>query len=216
MAEPDRNQILDAILAERRSVRAFTDEVPPRSLIEAVVHAGLQAPFAEMAVGDRLDYRRFVVIERGGTILKVAADLMRRRMTAQLERVRQQTKAQPAIAPRVEPFTRRLETLIQNGVPGVGDAPWFVVVAERKGTPAAEQQALAHCLQNMWLKATALGLGFHLVSATALMTEDRAFCELMGVPLKEFELNGCAIGVPKVRPPPRARPTVEATTTWLQ
>ncbi|MGD0953085.1 MAG: hypothetical protein ABR985_11955 [Methanotrichaceae archaeon] len=35
-----------------------------------------------------------------------------------------------------------------------------MVVAERKSFPPVEQQSLAHCLQNMWLKATALGLGF--------------------------------------------------------
>jgi len=37
---------------------------------EAVLNAGLQAPFAEMAIGDRLDYRRFVVVSRGGSILR--------------------------------------------------------------------------------------------------------------------------------------------------
>ena len=97
----------------------------------------------------------------------------------------------------------------------LGDAPYFLVVGERKGTPAAEQQALAHCLQNMWLKATALELGFHLVSATALMSEDASFCELLGVPFREYELNGCALGVPRAAPPPRRRPNLADTTSWL-
>ncbi len=47
---------------------------------------------------------------------------------------------------------------------GIGSAPYFIVGAEKKGFPAVEQQFLAHCLENMWLKATALGLGFQLVS----------------------------------------------------
>ena len=211
-----RNRLLDSVIAARRSIRAFTDEVPPRAKVEAVIGAGLQAPFAEMAVGDRLDYRRFVVISRGGSILKVAADLVRRRMEKDLARVRQQQGSQPEIAARLEGFARRLQTFVDGGVPGVGDAPYFIVVAERKGAPSAEQQALAHCLQNMWLKATALELGFHLVSATALMSEDASFCELLGVPFREYELNGCAVGVPRSTPPPRRRPALADTTTWLE
>jgi len=210
-----RNRLFDSVVAARRSVRAFTDKAPPRAKVEAVIGAGLQAPFAEMAVGDRLDYRRFVVISRGGSILKVAADLMRRRLQKDLARLRQQQQSQPAIAPRLEVFANRLQAFIDNGVPGVGDAPYFIVVAERKGAPSAEQQALAHCLQNMWLKATALELGFHLGSATALMAEDEAFCELVGVPFREYELNGCALGVPRLTPPARKRPALADTTTWL-
>jgi len=52
--------------------------------------------------------------------------------------------------------------------------PYYIVVAERSGIPPAEQQSLAHCLENMWLKATALGLGFQLVSVTAQMGRDRS------------------------------------------
>ena len=52
-------------------------------------------------------------------------------------------------------------------VPDVGTAPEFIVVAEKKGFSAVEQQSLAHCLENMWLKATALNPGFQFVSSTA-------------------------------------------------
>jgi hypothetical protein len=48
------------------------------------------------------------------------------------------------------------------------------------------------------------------------MGEDAAFCELVGLPFKEYELNGCAIGIAQEKLPPRARPTVGDTTTWLE
>jgi hypothetical protein len=38
----------------------------------------------------------------------------------------------------------------------------------------------------------------------------------LGVPFKEFELNGCAVGYAKAPPPARRRPTVDETTTWLE
>ena len=64
-------------------------------------------------------------------------------------------------------IAKRLEAISKDGVPGVGTARYFIVVVERKGFPPVEQQSLAHCLQNMSLKANALDLGFYLVSATA-------------------------------------------------
>ena len=98
-------------------------------------------------------------------------------------------------------FLQRLERLAETGVPGIGTAPYYIVVAERSGIPPAEQQSLAHCLENMWLKATALGLGFQLVSVTAQMGRDREFSSVLGIPHGEFGTNGCAIGYPMKRPP---------------
>lgn len=77
-----------------------------------------------------------------------------------------------------------------------GTAPYFIVVAERKGFPPVEQQVLAHCLENIWLKATALGLGFQLVSITAQMADNPAFCTLLGISPGEWALIGCAVGYP--------------------
>jgi len=48
------------------------------------------------------------------------------------------------------------------------------------------------------------------------MGEDESFCELLGLPFGEFEVNGCALGVAKAQPPPRKRPTVADATTWLE
>jgi len=68
----------------------------------------------------------------------------------------------------------------------------------------------------MWLKATALGLGFQLVSATAQMAQDREFCSLLGVPYGEVGLNGCAIGYPMGAPTSILRPNVDEVTTWIE
>ena len=121
----------------------------------------------------------------------------------------------PALQSKAQRFAKRLEVISREGVPGVGTAPYFIVVAERKGFPPVEQQSLAHCLQNMWLKATALDLGFHLVSATAEMAKDKEFCDLLGIPFREFEINGCAVGYPSKQLPPAQRQDVEEVTRWI-
>jgi nitroreductase len=89
------------------------------------------------------------------------------------------------------------------------------VVAERRGYPPVELQSLAHCLENMWLKATALGLGFQLVSVTSQMSSDPAFCAILGLPSGAWELMGCAVGYPADELSPSIRPPVEDVTVWL-
>ncbi len=122
----------------------------------------------------------------------------------------------PYLQKKAAGFSQRLEQFAKRGVLGIGTAPYYVVVAERKGIPPVEQQSLAHCLQNMWLKATALGLGFHLVSFTAQMAEDGDLCGILDIRPGEFELNGCAMGYPKSVPPKPSRPAVNDATRWIE
>jgi hypothetical protein len=63
--------------------------------------------------------------------------------------------------------------------------------------------------------ATALGLGLHLVSVTTTMGGDASFCEVLGLPVGEYALNGCAIGVPAQSPEARATRDAASVTTWL-
>ena len=79
----------------------------------------------------------------------------------------------------------------------------------------AEMQSIAHCLQNMWLKATALGLGFQLVSATEQISLNEEFCKLLGIPPKKYGINGCLIGYPQKIPPAAPRPGPEKNTKWI-
>jgi nitroreductase len=108
-----------------------------------------------------------------------------------------------------------MEPVSQGRILGVGTAPYYVVIAERGAILPVQQQSLAHALENMWLMATALGLGMHLVSATTTMGDDPAFCALLGLPAGDFALNGCAIGVPAQAPEERPGANAAAATIWL-
>ena len=122
----------------------------------------------------------------------------------------------PALGKSAGSFAQRLDAIRKMGrVPGIGTAPYYLIVAERKGYPPVELQSLAHCMENMWLKATALDLGFQLVSITSQMSANPAFCKILGIPAGEWELMGCAIGYPQDELSPSIRPPVEDVTRWL-
>ena len=114
-------------------------------------------------------------------------------------------------------FANRLVMIKKIGtVPGVGTTPYFIIIAEKKGFPRAEQQSLAHCLENRWLKATALDLGFQLISATAQLADNPSFCAMLGINPGEWALNGYAVGYSAKELSPSILPSVDEVIRWLE
>jgi nitroreductase len=221
MCTDDDNQksvCLDQILARRRSHRMFRPEFPPENLIRHIIHAGLLAPFAAAAVGNSTDYfRRFFVIKKGSRSMAAASPLVMDQVAIMAQDLETEMEKNPALRKKAIYFVERLAAIRKMGwVPGIGSAPYYLVVAERRGFPPVEQQSLAHCIENMWLKATALNLGFQMVSVTSLMSSDPAFCKILGISAREWELMGCAIGYPQEELGPSIRPPVEDVTRWLE
>jgi len=212
-----RNVALDQILAERRSHRVFRPDFPPGDEIRRILHAGLLAPFAAAAVGTSEDYfRRFFVLKQGSESLDAAIPLVVAEVTRMADELEKAMEKDPRLRARAGMFARRLAQFRKAGiVPGVGTAPYYIVAAERKGFPPVELQSLAHCMENMWLKATALGLGFQIVSITSRMSSDPAFCTLLGIDPGSWELMGCAIGYSADELSPSIRPPVDDVTRWL-
>jgi len=48
--DTELNGQLDKVIAERRTIRSFADEAPPKEHVEQVLLAGLLAPYASVAV----------------------------------------------------------------------------------------------------------------------------------------------------------------------
>jgi nitroreductase len=217
-SDDQKNVNLDQILAKRRSYRMFNTKFPPEDAIRRIIHAGLLAPFAAVAIGDSKDYfRRFFVMKAGSSSITAAAPLVMAEIHRMAEILHEEMKTSPGLREKARGFAQRLAMIKKRGtVPGIGTAPYYIVVAERKGYPPVELQSLAHCLQNMWLKATALGLGFHIVSVTSSMSQNKEFCNLLGIAAGEWELMGCAVGYPKEDLPLSIRPPVEDVTRWLE
>jgi nitroreductase len=216
---PDqKNAMFDRIIVERRSHRQFRQEFPPEELIRDIIHAGLHAPFAAAAVSNTDDYfRRFFILKKDSKSMITGATLIFEEIKAAALNLERAMENDPQLRTKAIGFANRLAMIQKMGkVPGVGTAPYFIIVAEKKGFPAVEQQALAHCLENMWLKATAFGLGFQLVSITAQMADNPAFCKILDIPPGEWALMGCAIGYPAEELSPSVRPPVARVTRWLE
>jgi nitroreductase len=211
----DENAVLDRIIASRRTIRAFAREAPPRGDIEKLIKAGLQAPYAALAVGDRDDFRRFFVFTQGTPAMAEAGRLIQQAIRRRLENTLRSRGRAPIPSDPDFVYLERVKALVDDVHPSLKAAPYFIVIAEFQGLPAAGLQSLAHTLENMWLKATALGLAFQLLSVTESMAEDEGFVRFLGLPPGEFVLDGCAVGYPAAEPPAVKRPPMSKAAKWL-
>jgi len=209
------NKTLDQIIKERRSMRRFTDRIPSREMVEAIVQAGIFAPYAGLVGKTLLETRQFIILSKNSGPMEKAKSIILAQLKKNAKRYNLLVKIIPNLRKNGTGFAKRLNSMAQNGIPAFETAPYYIIVGERKGIPPSQKQSLAHVMQNMWLKSTALGLGFQLLSLTQTMSTNKAFMKLIGLPFGEFEIDGCAIGYPDQTPSERSTISVNEITKWL-
>lgn len=186
---------LDEIILARRSVRQFSDRPLDSFTVSQIIAAGTAAPAVNKVNVDH--GRQFVAVES-------------QEVKDELYRLAAEHMADLAEACR--PGLDDLKSVFLAGpsVPcvGIDQAPWIVVVAEPFGRvplPGMELAGLGHTLQNMWLKATSLGVGMHLVtlfsSFPARPARAAKVFELLGI-RPGSAMNACALGWPHPDAPP--------------
>ena len=213
----ERNRILDTIILERRSHRKFKDDAVPDNAIMEIIQAGLHAPYAGAAISGNEEYfRKFFVIRKDSATMKTIKPFLFHEVEAMATELEKAAARNDEFGDLAGGFIKRIAMIRNMGfIPGVGTAPFYLVIAEKKGFPPVEQASLAHCLENMWLKATALGLGFQLVSITSQMDGIEEFCEIFKLRPGARGIMGCAIGYPADELPCSIRPDATEVTTWL-
>lgn len=191
------NILLDKIIATRRSVRQFKDEIPPKEKIEAIIDAGMKAPFASVSANDVDIFRHFYVITRKSGLLPKFDRLIREQSRTDLEGLEKEMEVDPFIKDHGNTLHGLWSMVAEKGIPGFLNSPYFIVVAEWAGARRAAKQSLAHVMENMWLKATALELGFVLVSPIEGMVNNEAFCKIFDLPSGRYGFHACIIGYPR-------------------
>lgn len=211
----EENGILDHIIETRRTVRAFKGEAPSKEMLEGIIHAGLWAPFASLAISDEKEFRRFFVIQRGSPLLGGINDLIRQQSRLSLEEIERTFTEKPSLREKAKGYVARLVSMAEKGFPELANVPCLIIVAEQRGMPPAEKQSLAHVVENMWLKATALGLGLRLISVIETLTASQDFSALLGLKHGEYAYTACIVGFAAQESQAGKRPADHDVTKWL-
>lgn len=173
------------------------------------------APHAGATGAALVDKRRFLVIRRQSAAHTRLHALALARVKANRRRLIIAGRFVPGFAKKTANFVKRLDAIAKGGIKTLQEASVWIIVAERKGFPPAEAKSIAHVLQNMWLKATELGIGFMLLTMTGMLSADAAFMAEIGLAKGEWEIDGCLIGLPVNPSTPSAEHLPESAVAWL-
>ncbi len=188
------NQSFDRILQARRICRGFTDQVPSKEDIEAVVEAGRLAPYASISAGDVDVFRHFYVFMKGHPMMETIDRLIREQSQIDVEGLRKEMEEDAFLQEYGKGLENMWSHVAEAGLPVFPDPPCLIILAEWRGARRAERQSLAHTIENMWLKATALNLDFNMISPIESMVDNEEFCSLFDLSVGKYGFHGCIIG----------------------
>lgn len=188
------NMAFDAILKKRRICRRFNDQVPSREDVEAVVTAGRLAPYASISSGDVDVFRHFYVIFKDNPLLDQIEQLIKDQTVIDLSILREEMAEDDFLRTYGKGLENMWSNVAAHGLPVFPNPPCLIVIAEWRGARRAERQSLAHTIQNMWLKATALNLDFNMISPLESMWDNEDFCKLFDLPPGKYGFHGCIVG----------------------
>lgn len=184
---------LDTIIMQRQKIAAFSSEKEPgREELESLAEAGRQAPFAGMAQKDCESFRRFFVIHRDSKTAGRLEALCSEERARESQRIRAEGLDQkyPSAAFFADHFAG-------GGAADLLVSPWLIVIAERGGYPAREESCLGYVMENMWLKATELGLAFKPCSVVSDVKNKEELKRILGLEDDEaYAFDACNVGWP--------------------
>ncbi len=213
---PDRGAArvsLDEALLQRQTVRVFSDEKPEKEKLEAMIEAGRLAPFAGLVQKDAERFRHFFVVPRESALMPKLQALVQQGRRAEAERM-----AREGLDKRFPESAAMLRALGERPAEDLLLAPYLIVAAERGGVPQREKVVLGYVLENMWLKATELGLAVKVCSGVADVADTAALAALFGLDENEtYAFDAVSVGCPRGPLPARtAERKPLPSVTWCE
>lgn len=211
----DTDKSLEQIIKERKSTRKFSKEMLPEDLIKKIIEAGVYAPYGGATGIPLREIRKFFVLKQGTEPFDRVRNIILGQIKGNAKKINRLLMFLPFLKKKMGAFANRLNALSKNGIAALDDAPYLIIIAEKKGFPPVEKESMAHAFENMWLTATDLGLGFQLISAFSTVEENEKLLELLRLKEDKYAIGGCAVGYPENPSVRNKSHETEHFITWL-
>ncbi len=205
---------LEQIIRSRRSIRTFSGQVPDE-ILRKIVESAVYAPYAAGTGIPLQEIRKVFVFRQDSEAMTQARSLIEKQLRKAAFGIGLGVRLLPFLTKKMQFFAKRIKSTAEHGIPSLREGAFYIVVAEKKGFPPVEEQALAHVMQNMWLTATAYEVGFQLLSVTGALAKNKQFMQMLGLPLKEWALAGCVVGKPTHQPQTVRERDTEYFIHWM-
>ena len=206
---------LDSVIRSRRSVRIYSNETPDKEVVKKIVQSAVYAPYSRATGLPYQDIRRIFVFSQNTDAIKVARELLITEMSKISRKVNRLLFLLPFLRKKMGAFANKMKTQSNVGIPSLNEAAYYIIIAEKKGFPLMAKQSISYAMENVWLSATAAGLGFQLISETGILSNNKQFCDLLGLEKGLYQLDGCVIGVPQSSKAELKEFDFDKFVTWL-
>ncbi len=182
---------LEEVIKARRSVRRFKSDPIPKEVIQKIVTSVLYAPS-----GGEPDTqpRKIYVLSQNSNTLNLTKQLLVNKIKKNSKVLSRLLFVLPFLKPKMQAFSNKLKIIAEVGIPSLEVAPYFIIIAQKKVFPPVAQQSLSHAMQNIWLSTTSEDLGFQMISATNLLSNNLELLDMLGLEKDRYELGGCVLG----------------------
>jgi nitroreductase len=209
-----RIDALEEIIRTRRSCRNFAGQVP-NEVLQKIVESAVYAPFAAGAGIPLKEGRRIFIFRQGTEAMEQARQIIEAQLRNGAFKIGLAVRLFPFLRKKMQFFADRISTTAAQGIPGLTEGSFYIVAAEKKGFPPLANQTLAHVMENMWLTATAHGVGLQILSVTNGLAKNKPFMRLLDLPSGQWALNGCIVGMPKHPPKSQRERDIEHFIRWV-
>ena len=210
------NKTFEQLVKSKRSLPNFSNEIPPIDLLNEIVKSCIHAPYAG-ALGIPLnEIRKIYIFKQDTESMTIARDILLSEIKKSSRKINTFLKFFPFLKKKIKPFAYRLRVFSPKGIPLLFEAPYFIIIAEKKGFPMVNEESLTHALQNMWLTATSLGFEFQLITAIPLMAKNKQFLKLLKLKKGAYALDGCVVGYPYNHAKENNEYEFEKFVTWVE
>ena len=210
----ENKEALECAIKNRRSTRSFSSKTVKDGELARILESAIYAPYAGATGIPLSQIRKIFIFKQDTQNMSKLRELIQLQINRNARIFRAILIIMPFLKKKLKAFSNRLNGMSKNGIPSLSEAPYFIVIAEKKGFPPVGKQSMAHALENMWLTATSLGLGFQLVSFTGNMAKNKDFMLLLGLEKGEYSVEGCAIGYPEKEAGPKKEFNLENFVIW--
>ncbi|MCI5134392.1 MAG: nitroreductase [Candidatus Electrothrix sp. AW2] len=206
---------LEEIIRTRRSCRSFAGQVPDE-VLQKIVDSAVYAPFGAGAGIPLKEGRQIFIFRQGTEAMNQAQQIIEAQLRSGASKIGMAIRFLPFLRKKMRFFALRISITAAQGISGLTDGSFYIVVAEKKGFPPLAEQALAHVMENMWLTATAHKVGFQLLSVTNGLARNTQFMDLLGLPPKKWALSGCIVGMPQKQFQRKRKRDTEHFIHWVK
>ncbi|MCC8153542.1 MAG: nitroreductase family protein [Tannerellaceae bacterium] len=126
---------LEQAIKSRKSTRSFSGEIPSTDMIMKIVESGVYAPYGGATGIPLTEIRKIFILRQNTAEMTQATEIIHQQIRKNSKRIHTLITILPFMKKKMGVFANRLKGFSQSGIPSLKNAPYLIIIAEKKDSP---------------------------------------------------------------------------------